>query len=421
MNVEAASWDDRSVGHRPPLVNDEEKWHVQIAAGEVKVVTLEQLDDLFRLSLVDSETHVWQTGMTEWQPLRVIAGLDDEPAPAPTPKRAPPKPPTRTAVMSTVPSPTRTVAMAPAPQPLPRSVRPAPHSVAPSVRPAPPAPRPMTPAPASFYPEPIQARSSVYPPTVASAAPAAFSAPAPVMNSVRPLVVSQAPMPSARGGSGFGRVLVAVALLAGVSVTAYRNDVLRDAAHQAHQDALYARLESALGGPAFGTLRALEQSAAAQPVAEPTSVDAPARTAMSAPEVSSTPAPANGSASPPVVSIESLAPEQKARAAKASAAAAPSEAAQPAPAHGAASPVQPKAALSHAPGSEKPTSTKAFATKAPVEKSEPVATKPRSDLSERERLNAAIGQSMTESASSKAKSKKAKSKGNEYDPLNPNL
>src|SRR3954469_6681866 len=116
MRVEAVSWDDWSTSNAPPA-QDADKWHVQLAPDEVKVVSLEQLDDLFRLSLVDSETHVWQTGMTEWQPLRVIAGLDEQPAPPP--KRGPPKPPTRTVVM--------------APQPAPVAAQ--------SVRPAAPAPR----------------------------------------------------------------------------------------------------------------------------------------------------------------------------------------------------------------------------------------------------------------------------------------
>src|SRR6187402_1237483 len=57
---------------------DDEQWHVALAPGEVKVVSLEQLDDLFRLSIVDAETKVWQPGMSEWLPLGVIAGMDDD-------------------------------------------------------------------------------------------------------------------------------------------------------------------------------------------------------------------------------------------------------------------------------------------------------------------------------------------------------
>ena len=420
------SWDDWS--SNPPPVADTDKWHVQLAPDEVKVVSLEQLDDLFRLSIVDSETQVWQTGMTQWQPLRVIAGLDEPPAPLP--KRAPPKPPT---------PPTRTVVMAvqparPAPQampsvrpppPAPLSLAPAPAAPAPSVRPPMPAARTVSLAPATFYPEPIQARSSTYPPQVAYAAPIALAAPVQAMNSVRPLVVSQPPPIVARGGGGFGRFLVGVALLAGVSVTAYRNDFVRDAAHEAHQDALYARLESALGGPAFGTLRALEPSAAAQPMSELSASDAaPIRTALGAtPSAPSTPAAAIGTGTPPVVSLESLAPEQRGAALK------NQPAATPPPSTPAAAPTQVpvRAAASFAakpaaaPASVKPAPAKASAPAKPaVEKPAPAPKKPLADMSERERLNAAIGQSMMQADAPKSKSK-AKAKGNEYDPLNPTL
>ena len=409
------SWDDWSVSNPPPIV-DTDKWHVQFAPDEVKVVSLEQLDDLFRLSIVDSETQVWQTGMVEWQPLRVIAGLDEPPAPPP--KRAPPRPPT---------PPTRTVVMAAQPMPqaawsVAAAAAPAPRPASPSVRPAPPAARPVSLAPASFYPEPIQASPSAYPTQSAYAAPLAFAATAPAMNSVRPLVVSHAP-PMARGGGGFGRFLVGLALVAGVSVTAYRNDLVRDGAHAAHQDALYARLESALGGPAFGTLRALEQSAASQPTSELASIDAaPIRTAISAASPApSTPAAALGTTTPPVVSLESLAQEQKGQAAaKVQAAVAPPTAPVAAPAvHAAASFVPPKPAAAPA---KAPPARPAAPARPAVEKPAPVAQKPASEMTERERLNAAIGQSMMESTLPKAKGKKAKAKGNnEYDPLNPTL
>ncbi len=114
--------------------------------------------------------------------------------------------------------------------PAPPSVRPAP----PAARSAPPPTRPAYVAPASFYPEPILAASSAYPP-VAYAAPIAFAAPVQTMNSVRPLVVSHAPPIAHGNGGGFGRFLVGLALIAGVSVTAYRNDFVRDGAHAAHQ------------------------------------------------------------------------------------------------------------------------------------------------------------------------------------------
>jgi hypothetical protein len=238
------------------------------------------------------------------------------------------------------------------------------------------------------------------------------------MSSVRPLVVSQPP-PIARSGGGFGRFLVGLALVAGVSVTAYRNDLLRDGAHAAHQDALYARLESALGGPAFGTLRALEQRTAAEPALELGSSNETAiRTAAAAPAPvePSLPAAALGTTTPPVVSLESLAQEKKAQ----QAASAPAAAVAPAPVRAAASFAQPKHVATPAPVSPRAPSRPAAAAKAAVEKPAPVAQKPASEMSERERLNAAIGQSMMQSAPPKTKGK-SKSKASEYDPLNPSL
>jgi len=439
MRAEAVSWDDWSASHSPPIAEDD-KWHVEIEPNDVKVVSLEQLDDLFRLSIVDSETKVWQAGMSDWQPLRVIAGLDEPSTPhAPPARKAPPKPPSRSGSPSVRPAPPPPPAelqsvRPPAPPAVVHSVRSAaPPAVVYSVRPPapmprsvrPPAPMPRSATPAgvrpgstSFYPEPILAAPAAHSPTVTTA-PLAFAKTAPAMNSVRPLVVSHAPPVTPRGGGGFGRLLVGLSLVAGVGVTAYRNDYLRDAAHAAHQDALYARLESALGGPAFGTLRALEQSAAAQPALElgasltapaaVRTVDSPAAAVASPvappqPSVETHPA-APEATNPPAVSLESLRVEKNSALPRA-----------------ASAPIQPKpAAVAPAKPTAAARAAKAAAEKPPVEKPTAVAHKPASEMTERERLNAAIGESMTRTDSSKAKAKKAKSNGNEYDPLNPNL
>lgn len=433
MRAEAVSWDDYPVGNPPPTAADD-KWHVEVEPNDVKVVTLEQLDDLFRLSIVDSETKVWQAGMADWQPLRVIAGLDEAPpSPAPQPRRTPPKPPSR--------APSR-----PAP-PAPRQVSPPVRSVAPMSRTMPlppsaplaqPAPlaRTVVPAPgthrppASFYPEPILAAATTYPPAVAYAAPLAFAPTAPAMNSVRPLVVSRAPMGAQRqGGGGFGRFLVGVALLSGVGITAYRNDYLREGAHAAHQDALYARLETALGGPAFGTLRALEQNPETLSAASlGANVDSPVRVAVDSPTpVAAAPsvppqtqpeaqAPTAGASKPPVVSLESLTPEKKGLGTAVAVTQARTAAPPVPPTPVRAAPVVAKAAAPRAAANPRP-----VAEKPVVEKPAPAPQKAASEMSERERLNAAIGQSMMQTDAPKAKGKKAKSKGNEYDPLNPNL
>jgi hypothetical protein len=249
------------------------------------------------------------------------------------------------------------------------------------------------PAPA-FYPQALAPTAA----PLAFAAPIAAVTPVFAQPSVRPLVVSHAP-PRSPARAGVGRLLIGAALIAGVAISLYRNGLVHDAALAMHQEALYDRLEAALGGPAFGTLRALEQSAAVRLPASsaperigtsrPFSAAAPA----AAPPVAAAPAveapqPAPGTA-PPVVSLESLAREKKALA--------------PGPKAEAVLPAK-SAPASKAPAAERP---------------QPVSQKPEAAMTERERLNAAIGQAMSKApAASKAG---AKSKASEYDPLNPKL
>jgi hypothetical protein len=408
MMAEAIDWDDSATVSGQPVAADE-AWHVAVAPDDIKVVSLDQLDDLFRLSLVDSDTKVWQPGMSAWVSLGEIAGLDEEPAPPP--KRSHPKPPS------------------------PRSAPPPPRSVAP---PPPPPPRSVAP-PASFYAAPLV-------PVTYAAPLAPIPSLAPIA-SVRPLVVSQNPYPMPQRGGGFGRFIVGLALVAGVGVTLYRNDVLRDAAHSVHQDGLYAQLEQKLGGPSFGTLRSVEQSANSEASATLTSDSVSGNTAAAAtgesaalanavaaptPNPAETAAAASTAGQPPVVSLESLGTEKSgapsgnepkttlatatapvARAMTASSfvstpTAKTAPVAKPAPvAKAAPPPPQPKAA--------------------PVEKPAPppVASKPESEMTPRERLNAEIAKSMLGSPASAKKSSKQSSTGlkgsGEYDPLNPKL
>src|SRR5262249_14192587 len=74
----------------------EEVWHVAIAWDDIKTMTLDQLDDAFRLDVIAADTPVWKEGMSGWQPLSVVAGMDDDdeaeeatvmrPAPIPAPR-----------------------------------------------------------------------------------------------------------------------------------------------------------------------------------------------------------------------------------------------------------------------------------------------------------------------------------------------
>jgi hypothetical protein len=74
---------------------DNEIWHVLIDADDMKRMNVEQLDDAFRLSLVDASTLVWKAGMKTWQRLGAVAGIDSDdgkshaPPPPPAPRPAP--------------------------------------------------------------------------------------------------------------------------------------------------------------------------------------------------------------------------------------------------------------------------------------------------------------------------------------------
>ena len=57
---------------------DQDIWHVLVASDDMKRMNVEQLDDAFRLSLVDASTLVWKTGMKTWERLGLVAGLEDE-------------------------------------------------------------------------------------------------------------------------------------------------------------------------------------------------------------------------------------------------------------------------------------------------------------------------------------------------------
>lgn len=277
----------------------EEMWHVQIEPGDVKHLTLEQLDDMFRLDLISGDTLVWQPGMEKALPLSVVAGIDDdeeeesevmeiepelipEPgysahsvAPASTGYRASPSVsawPAAPVSASTYPS------AAPAPvSARPSAVSPALAATYPSTAPtypsAPPASSAYPPV-VSAYPSAAPAPASVRQPTIQPAATAiATAATAPIApalpsadfyspESLRPITMSD--MPALRGGGGgrVGKILIGVAIAAGLLITLHRNDLLRPMAESAGQKSTYEKVESALGAPSFGTPQEVSQMSA---------------------------------------------------------------------------------------------------------------------------------------------------------------
>lgn len=63
-------------------------WHVQLASGDVRVMTLDELDEAFQDDRIDESTMVLQGGSLKWAPLGEVLGGDDAEAPATEP--APP-------------------------------------------------------------------------------------------------------------------------------------------------------------------------------------------------------------------------------------------------------------------------------------------------------------------------------------------
>jgi hypothetical protein len=281
---------------------DDELWHVRISADEVKQLTLEQIDDLYRLDVIDADTQLWQDGMDEWLPLRVVAGLDEEEVVSVSiPPTVPPSrlattnaswPPAPSAPQSFLPAPpsTRPAISRPPPAPIAEAVpsRPPPPSTRPAISRPPPAAlaetvpsRPPSPAmrpPISRPPPaPLADTATSWPPASPFGLSPSYAPPA--GGSIRPQMVSPVPFAYPKPTNPMPIVLAAIV---GVVVTLYRNDMLHAGARTVGQETTYLRLESALGGPSFGTPRYVEsmaKAAAALPDIAP--LPAPASTSKS--------------------------------------------------------------------------------------------------------------------------------------------
>ncbi len=83
----------------------DERWYVQFDSGDVRLMTLDELDQAFEAGEVHAQTYLIQVGETQWQTLADVAGLDEAsedesqaaapaapPAPAPVEAAAPAAP-----------------------------------------------------------------------------------------------------------------------------------------------------------------------------------------------------------------------------------------------------------------------------------------------------------------------------------------
>lgn len=196
------------LGALAPEPEPEDPFHVLMGPGEVKVLTLERLDDLYRLGLINESTYVWQQGMSEWQPLGIAAGLH-EPASDELPTA-----PQHPLVGQSRPPVQPTVAAQ-------QNVNSSPKAVS--------------------RHEPLP-RTTTAPP-ILSAPPVAFE------------IESPYPPKGARAT----RWLVRMAVAAGVVLALLRNDVVHAMLQDTPLIDRYNQAETSLiGGPAFGTSRSVE-------------------------------------------------------------------------------------------------------------------------------------------------------------------
>lgn len=191
--------------HPEPTVDEpEESFHVLMDDRSVRVLSLEQLDDFFRIGLLDENTYLWQKGMNGWQKLSLLAGLDEALLPT-TVANAPPRD-------SNLPT-TR-------------------YNAAPTVV------RNVAPSRIAPVPGPIQ----------------------PELPSAPPVALSLMPTEEPKSGSVTGRWFFRLSVAAALFLTLGRNDALFSVANIVKQGPSYLDTERrTLGGPSFGTTRAVEK------------------------------------------------------------------------------------------------------------------------------------------------------------------
>jgi hypothetical protein len=225
-----------------------EVWYVAVTPDDVKAMSLDKLDDLYRLGVIDESTRVWGPDMKDWQPLGVVAGLESSGSAVVDmfgrtwDVGAPPPPPTSLAVTWDMEPPRLSIERA-----------------APSGPPISPPGLPVERAGFFSGPAGLPAPAIPAPPLDATwdMDPAALSA---VPESLAPVDASAQPKVERTGRAG--RWIIGMAIAVGLIITLYRNDVLRWAARALGREDLVLRIERALGGPGFGTPRAVEQDAA---------------------------------------------------------------------------------------------------------------------------------------------------------------
>lgn len=180
---------------------DQEIWHVLVASDDMKRMNVDQLDDAFRLDIVDASTLVWKAGMRTWQRLGSLAGIDDEPE-------------TITKQMT----PETLAQMMPMHPPPPAPLRPR------SIAPKPPRPAPVPAFKTQQFAAPLVA-TPMYVPQLYAPDPY-------VLPKRRASVPSEVDFRRRSGGVRLGRWLIGLLLVTTGVLVCYRQNLLREGARR---------------------------------------------------------------------------------------------------------------------------------------------------------------------------------------------
>jgi hypothetical protein len=186
---------------------DQEIWHVLVASDDMKRMNVDQLDDAFRLDVVDASTLVWKTGMSTWRRLGSLAGIDEE----------------ETQTITKQMMPADILRLMPPPPPPPRP--------APSVMPKPPKP------PRPLHAQPVvpafKTQQFAAPLVTAPMYVPQLHAPDPyVLPKRRVSVPSEVDFRRKSGGVRLGRWLVGLLVISAGVLVCYRQNLLREGARR---------------------------------------------------------------------------------------------------------------------------------------------------------------------------------------------
>jgi hypothetical protein len=235
----------------------EDPFHVLFSPGNVRVLSLDELNDFYRYEVIDESTLIWQKGMSDWQTLGRAAGIDEAVLPFAGTQNHGAATAARTVTAAQLGAtfaapaganaaavPSRSIATATASTHTRAAASPAMQSVLPAL-----AASPLSSA-AGLDSLPTQVITRPAP--VVQVVPSAPFSTRPVSLSIEPYANATPPRA--------GRWLVRFAVAAGVILAMLRNDVVHAALGKSPMLAQYEQVErSILGGPAFGTTRSVEQ------------------------------------------------------------------------------------------------------------------------------------------------------------------